>query len=543
MTWLSKKQVFLNTFVTCVIWLTLYFLFRPFGKSLFNDVLDQNLHSYSRYEWIALLFLTIVIFILSIFFNTQSQRPKKYTLSVDETPDGGDRERISNFVKNTVKPDVKNGKKENYKDIGYKHPKTVYAITGNWRAGKTTSAIYFLKKISTLKISGQYYHDTFNFGNIDESIASFFSNISNMTGVKEFKQLGTASTPRFDIGFSLGPFSFKLPFSRNFNVNSLRSTAYSKLKDTFTIVIDDIDRLVPSEQLAWVRSIELLAKFEGKLIVVVPINYKEVEHGLASLDISPGYLEKIIPHRNRVAVGVDLDYIAKQFGGFETLHSDQDLQSTRKYTKFLFALSIVSSARAMISHNFSYSSWENQYINDEISATAHAFSSALSYSEPYQPQVTAAFGPNSEYFVSQNENILFNDGQQFPRHLVIKLATTYMTLHDRNLSGDFEKAPERILNTLNNVSQMQNIFGRVSFVQETRVNIVQRGGRGFPNDEGLNFWETIAPVAVKNIFTDPQLSSYFTYDIVNDYIERLHNASDEGEEAQVLIRFIKANLD
>jgi hypothetical protein len=516
----------------------LYIAIRTTLKPLPRDVLHlsagfiQLIHTFE-----PLLFgLWVIPFVIfyGIYSFRQLRVSKKILNEVHASKYSEESKRLDTNIKSIVE-DLLQGMSTFY-EINDKPRKTVYAITGNWRSGKTTTAghmIDLLRKETKIKWGGEYYHDTFNFGNINESIHSFFNNIALLTKIDEFKHLARTATPQSEISLSVGPIKFPNVFAFNQDLRSLRKKIHDKLKGqgrTYIIVLDDIDRLLPTEQLQWLRTIELLGKFRGSLLLVIPVNYLEVTRALDKSEISEKYLEKILP--NVINVGVDIDFIMRELG----VNGDPSPEIARKYSKYLYCLAIrMCLAKLNSNTSVSRTSWEHDFAGGLISKTAMKFKDGL-----YVPQstgITFNLGPNSEYQVGSSKQLWFNNGDLYNSHQIMKIPYYYFLAPSAD-SNDIEVAAVRTVEVVLDINTLQQIFEQVRFKYVDRPSIKPNGYSADSTAE-VNFWETIGYSIVKNLESDPAISTYFTYDIISKELKGLL-AIDESQEAEFLIELTRS---
>lgn|GEM_PF-2027316 len=517
-----------------------YILIRSTLKTVMLDMFKlqpskEVIHTLEPYTFVVLM----IIFLGLIYLPPIFQRRTKIYNEVDVELYKEEEEKLRSSLDKMV-IDTKQPFKPFF-EIADKHTKTVYALTGNWRSGKTTLAgqiVKLLDKRDDFINGGEYYHDTFNFGNINESINAFFSNLASLTRISEFNQLGYAATPKEDLNFTLGSVKLSRLFSPDKDLGYLRKRVQDKLikpKKTYVVVIDDIDRLSATDQLQWLRTIELLGKFRGTLLLVVPVNLKEVEETAKKNGISKRYLEKILP--NTINLGVNINYIKRRFG----IAGDEDISQSlaRKYAKYMYCLALRICIDKLTNDSLlTKTIWFNDFAGGSISKIALKFHDTLSSSR--RSDTTLVLGLNSNYRIGSGKTLVFNDRSQYYRHNIIQLATNCFTSQSED-TNDFNTVRQRTLDWVLNIHTLQNIFEMVRFKEIDSVML--HGGNTIPynaDDESwINFWSDIGYSAVQPLEDDPTLAQYFTYDILSNEIDMLLAIDDESEEAAFFIELTR----
>ena len=357
--------------------LIVYMIAKPYLKAVIQDTYSWSIVPYHDAESLTFTIYLLVFAALGIvtgIIATHVNRSKYQVQNQIETDTYGnfDLRKIKSGIFADIKKNL-NADAESFFEITRSYPKNIYVIDGGWRAGKTSAAGMLLSLLSNDKQVGSVvsiYHDTFNFGNIDESISSFFKKLSEVTQINDFKKLGKVSSPGVDMGFSLGPLNVTIPFFNNYNTSLMRARIYERLtksKHRHVVIIDDIDRLTFEEQLQWLRTLELLGKFNHKLIIIVPVKVAEIVKNLELNHISQKYLEKILP--NRYNVGVDLDFIKKKFNLDKEGKGEQHRE--RQYYKYIVSLALRGLAQGIADNgNSSSGGWRVMLIENRVSAIA-----------------------------------------------------------------------------------------------------------------------------------------------------------------------------
>ena len=505
----------------------IYAICRPLAKTILIDVFELNRSSLSHVEMVTMpiivgLFgiLMVTVLVVKNIINSDN----KYIANelTDSTYGSYDVSKLKFYYKNTIKPNFENIPEFNV--ISKRYNKSVYAIIGGWRAGKTSAAgilLYILRKDEEKrkdnKIISETYHDTFNFGNVDESIATFFSTLANKTGVSEFKRLGKVSTPGLDMNINLGIFTVKRPLEFTLAANKLRNRIYDKLKDQngfHVIILDDLDRLMALEQVQWLRVIELLGKFHGKLVLIVPVHLGQIIKGLDKYDLSAKYIDKILP--NKISVGVNIDFIRKKFG-ISDLSGDE---VKKRYAKYLFSLAIRSSISKINSKDISIrTEWKNEFNLGNISGIGAYFKEGLARRGIENSQ-TSVIGHTLNY----NDTLWFKESRgNYDSNEIFNLTKNSF------LQGAFtetERIDSRDVNVLRRVDMLSYIFDDNSYVIGTSQYNLDIDAVSDWHDLWLeNLW----PIA-DSVSFDSNISEYFQYDFIEEEIARLKSIESLDDE-------------
>jgi len=412
----------------------------------------------------------------------------------------------------------------NFNIISARYPKSVYAITGGWRAGKTSASgmlVTILRK--NISHSSETYHDTFNFGNVNESISSFFNTLAIKTSISEFKQLAKVSTPRFDMKFSFGPISIDRPVANDISANTIRRRIFEKLTSAnkkHLVIIDDIDRLLPEEQIQWLRVIELLGKFNNQLIVIIPINIDQIKQGLNELGIPGSYLQKILPEQ--IPVGVDIDFIKSQFN----ITSRTSDSIKRKYSKYMLSL-VIRMAMSKMSSNAikSHREWENDFGVGNFSSVALRIYRAIKFN-PTRDENRGI----EALRVNPTETIWTDDNKkEFSATIFAQVIANAFKNLPRTGERDTEISRSDI-NLLRSILTLNAIF------KDFKISVAGRSSSAEEREslEWHDIWTKIMWEALKDAKTDPHLSEYFQYDLISDEISILKSLRTPKEENEIL---------
>lgn len=533
--------------VLTLVFLALYVVIREWIKILALGALDLNITQANvvrSWEPWLVTFYFLTVSIISCRYIRSVKREQVYNeINSKRYPD--EARKLKSEVHNIVFELT--SRRVSLFEIADRQSKTVYAITGNWRSGKTTTAghlIDILRKEQKITIGGEYYHDTFNFGNINESIHAFFGNLARLTGAHDFKKLAFTATPQNEVGLSLGPLKLDHFFTSVQDVGALRKSlqdTLNKQNKVYVLVIDDIDRLLFSEQLQWLRTVELLGKFSRNLLLIVPINYTQVERGLASNNISEKYLEKILPQV--INVGVDVDFIRKTFG----ITGKSSVGVKRRYAKYMFCLSMRACINRMSNDadnsSRTLATWKYDFLSGAISQTALRFTDNLQ--QVTDENMKMRLG-ESGYTVEAKSDYIFNNDHTYSpdssmlgssQHQIISTANNAFLDTSWGSGKNFLTAKESSLDRMLDIHRLQAIFERVLFKKIKRTGHANFAGI---EGDGTPFWETIGFGIVKGIKSDPSVSMYFTYDMILEEAAKLLSAQNEAEETQILIDLVRS---
>jgi len=449
--------------------------------------------------------------------------------------DHEDYRKIQSFYLNHIKKERTQTPKV-YHDLSKYYPRSVYALTGGWRAGKTTAAGMLLDIYNNDKkvdVASEMYHECFSFGNIDESISSFFKLLAIKTGITEFDKLGQVTTSGLDVGFSLGGISVKKALSSPIYSNEVKALISRKLNASESIhivIIDDIDRLMPAEQYQWLKVIELLGKFHHKVTIIVPVHLDEVVKNLNdAFNLNHRYIDKIIPIENRVKVGVDLRHL-RTIMGISDASNDR---AKRLYSKYLISLGI----RLSISEQANYqirnrSEWFNEAYRGGISEIAYVFSQTL-------PNTDNNGGLEVDgRHLSRHETIWFKESRKDYSHLSLNNLFWNVFLSPspyNNLSVSPDEIRENDFRHLRSIQVLYSVFGPNHF------QVGDSLGR-MPNDMDDDTWEdywlrVIWPISAR-IQKDSNIAKHFTYEMINKEIAKLMKTESEEDERTVLSEMV-----
>jgi len=248
-----------------------YAALRPLLMTISVDILGNTTYVYHLSEHMIVL---VFIFLFGLVFPISSkiitmhdQEDRNIDVEIDTSAYlVRERAKVESYYQDVIKPNITDSP-EAYMHIKKPYSRPVYSFTGGWLAGKTTAAGMLVKVIREdieVEVGSETYHDTFNFGNVDESISSFFQMLSSKTNIELFKRLSEVSTPGADMTFDVGPLKLKKMISSSHSANKMRQNIHRKLNKTgkvHIVIIDDIDRLLPLEQAQWLRVLELLGQF------------------------------------------------------------------------------------------------------------------------------------------------------------------------------------------------------------------------------------------------------------------------------------------
>jgi len=536
-----QLRVLLVAILNFIVLSGFYVLVKPVLKTLLFDTIGINQSYISIYEpiifWSYVLTLTIVFTWLIILIESKKLVPNfRITNQITEnTYQPEDYRKVNNYYKAFIKKEQTQFAKQFY-DISKYYPKSVYALTGGWRAGKTTSVgmlINIIKNDKDNNIVSETYHDCFNFGNIDESISAFFQALAIKTGTSDFYKLSKVSTPSLDMGFKIGPFSFSYALSRPIWANEIRSLIFKKLHENVgqhIVVIDDIDRLLPSEQYQWLKVIELLGKFHNKLVILLPVHIEEVANNLQeTYNLNSRYIDKIIPKKNRLPVGVDVSYIKSLM----SVSGRSQLRVKRVYTKYLISLALRQSISNQVARKIvRKSEWYNEVYRGGISEIANIFSEKI----PRRDSQTSELIVN-DLVIGHDESIWFKQSKSNydNNSLNSLLFSKFLYSHKDNDMTD--EIGDTNFQRLRTVSFLYSLFGEQSYQYCSGAN-----NYNVPKDIDDSLWkdywiDILWPVA-KLIKSDKNLSQLFTYQDIDREVVKLMKASSEDDERHILASFV-----
>lgn len=505
----------------------------PYDVLRLSPQLIKQLHNFERELFIGWVIIPTAVYGRMAFIRLRVNR--KIFNEVVATSYPEESQKLRQSIELIVSSLLKN--RDSFYEINDRPYKTVYAITGNWQSGKTTTAghiIDLLRKERHIQWGGEYYHDTFNFGNINESIHSFFNNIATLTKIDAFRHLALTAAPQSEINLTVGPLNLPNIFTFTQDVWSLRKKIHDKLDDqgkTYIIILDDIDRLLPIEQLQWLRTIELLGKFRGSLLILVPVNQLEVTKALDKSSISKKYLEKILP--NTIDIGVDIDFIKREFG----IDEDPTPELAGKYAKYLYCLAMrICLSKLTNDAPLTGMAWEHDFAAGFISKIALRFRDGL-----YIPQGTGStfnVGPQSEYQIGGNMMLWFNDGFHYSSNEIIRISQYYFHAPSAD-NYDIDVIKERTVDKFLDIHFLQKVFERVRFKYVERTAAITPNSYAEDPTEEIDFWETIGYSLIKSLENDPAISTYFTYDIISKEIRELLVITDESKEARFFIELTR----
>jgi hypothetical protein len=383
------------------------------------------------------------------------------------------------------------------------------------------------------EILSETYHDTFNFGNVDESIYSFFGSLAEKTNIDEFNMLAVVSTASVDMTFSIGPISIKSPFKRRIPTNEIRKIVFDKLTSMggiHVVIVDDLDRLLPQEQAMWVRVIELLSKFQGRILLIVPVHILQLRLGLSSMKLNAEYIDKILPYQ--YPVGVNIEYIKSKFD----LDGNDSSRQRILYSKYLISLAMrqVISRIADSTHTITDSTqWLNEVDNGEVSdIVKELYSHIYTHKDGGLNMIIGATDVNLSNQAVWLQDGLTSDDDSFLTSLIRYRFIPYSIKKPDNVNeGDVGR--------LKNSNNLLGAFNQQPFqigARHTRPD--------FSNTEGWgDYWiEAIWP-AIEPITSDPNLATYFKYQLIDKEVAELM-ITDEEQVAAILTSFIlKWNYD
>lgn len=427
-------------------------------------------------------------------------------------------------------------------DIAARLHSTVFAITGHWRAGKTTAAGQFVQKLrhDDIELRGEYYHDSFNFGNVSDSITSFFAQLAEMTRIEEFETLGQVSTPRLDSSIEIGPITINNPFQDIFtrqSTNVLRQTVHAKLQassGSYVVIIDDLDRLKVDEQLMWLRVIELLGRFSGKIILLVPVNMTILEKMVEDALVSRQYIDKILPMQ--LPVGVDLEYIRKRM-----LRNNLGFKRQELFAKYVMSLGLRIAASEHELHRETSESWRARLRAGEVSTVLRQLHRQLSFREG-----SNGFGSvqyyREFYFVkddgaSQKEAMVLDT--EHDKRIIMSTGELYESFFGGELmKHDFGRRPFHqdqpndfsadSARTIRSYGELQRLFGsvRYRYGKMTREASYSTLPDEVITREGSYWFDFVFP-AIQQVESDSALSRYFSYRQIDREINMLVEKKDK----------------
>ncbi|GEM_PF-1741943 len=198
--------------------------------------------------------------------------------------------------------------------------KSLITINGAWRSGKSVTADGIVKKLlNTGIIKRSYYHSLWGFGNPSEGIDELFIQLSNITGISEFRRLSPNLTPDIDQTFGFnGLFSVKVGVVKRWFVEDELFRLLKKIQGIFTnrelkivVILEDLDRLDPIEATKWLRVIEVLSFLRGSVIMIVTTNRSDLEQSLAGVLPNPKkYLLRTLP--NEIVVAPEISVLIEK---------------------------------------------------------------------------------------------------------------------------------------------------------------------------------------------------------------------------------------
>ena len=532
-------KIFVATIIAILISIALYLLLKVPVKVLLTDVMGAERKYLSQMElpfFIAYTTILSAILSISIIRKVNSTQFNPSFKIMNQIKAGAyhpeDYKKIESFYK-LIRTE-RTSKPKKFYDLPRYYPKSVYALTGGWRAGKTTASgmlLDIINKDKEIKVVSETYHDCFSFGNIDESISSFFKVLAIKTSIPEFNKLGQVSTPGLDMSINFGGFSIKKAFSNPILANEIRAQIFKDLsgKDGIHIVlIDDIDRLKPEEQYQWLKVIELLGKFNHKLVIILPIHIEEVTKNLSdTFKLNPQYIDKIIPLNNRLQVGVDVEYIKSLM----SVSSRSTNRIKRIYTKYLISIGLRESISKQSSNIIqNKSEWFNEIYRGGISEIAYVFSQNL-------PTRNSSDGNSLSILntkLDHTNTIWFTDQRNFEDSYINNLIwTTFLTTNTR---GD-DTITDQGYRNLRSVSLLHNIFDNQKY-QIAGIGNYGRSPEIIDDSAWRDYWiEVLWPIA-RTIRKDKHISQYLTYQDIDREIALLMKTESELEERNVLSAFI-----
>lgn len=557
---LRKYQVGKNLwFVICALLfaaLPFYLVIRSGVSTVLIDVLGLGREQFVDVEsgvFVTYILVCLVALVCWRFY----MKPHHFRMQIAEDIAKGD---LYEPAVNTLYKDWRSymhqaGSYANYDIAGHTTP-TVFAITGHWRAGKTTAAGQFVQKMrrdKEVSLHGEYYHDSFSFGDVSDSIASFFGQLAEMTGIEEFETLGRVTAPALGNSVEIGPITLNNPFNSIFEQEStseLRKAVYSKLGEqsgSYVVVIDDLDRLKVDEQLMWLRVIELLGKFSGDIILLVPINLSIVEKMVEDALVSRQYIDKILPIQ--LPVGVDLGYIRKRM-----LRNNLGFKRQELFAKYVMSLALRIAISEHASHSETSSSWRARLRSGDVSVILRQVSQSLGFSsisggfgetEYYRPefQVTRTKDDRKQSVALDTNNdvrISMSIGEPYERFFGGSLA--YLGFgrdhYGYDTMGDFSAESK---SKLQSYSDLYVYFGDVRYKNGTFGRDV-RYESILPEDsarEGSYWFDFVYP-SLELVESDPAFARYFSYRLINREIDVLL-AKKPKEVAPYLAQLVNDN--
>ena len=428
-------------------------------------------------------------------------------------------------------------------DISARPYSTVFAITGHWRAGKTTAAGQFVQKLrhdKKIELRGEYYHDSFNFGNVSDSITSFFAQLAEMTQIEEFELLGQVSTPRLDSSIEIGPITVNNPFQDIFTRQStsvLRQIVHEKLQTcpgSYILVIDDLDRLKVDEQLMWLRVIELLGRFSGKIILLVPVNITILEKMVEDALVSRQYIDKILPMQ--LSVGVDLEYIRKRM-----LRNNLGFKRQELFAKYVMSLGLRIATSEHESHQETSESWRVRLRAGDVSMVLRQLHRQLNFRGEGN-----GFGPvyyyREFYFAGDDsgdkkESMVLDT--EHDKRIAMSTGEFYEDFFGGELMKyDFSRRPfhqdqpnefsANSARAIRNYRELQRLFGPVRYrygKMDRDVSYSQLLDETIQR-EGSYWFDFVYPV-IQQVESDSALSRYFSYRQIDQEIDTLFDKKDK----------------
>jgi hypothetical protein len=536
---IKSVYAFAFTLLTLVM---AYLLIKPAVKLVLIDVINIPQALLARNEqllfWIYVIVLSpIITFILVRLATSDSNTPSNKIVNQIQRAAYlyEDYRKVELYYKTFIRNERTQVAKKYY-DVSKYYPKSVYALTGGWRAGKTTSAGMLLDVIrndKSIEVGSETYHDCFNFGNIDESISIFFRTLSIKTGITEFNELGQVTTPRLDMGVSLGFLSFKKVFSKPIWANEIRSRIFTKLHDqkkVHVFIVDDIDRLMPSEQYQWLKVIEILGKFHNNLVLILPIHIEEVTKNLYdAYNLNPNYIDKIIPTKNRLAVGVDISYIKSLM----SVSGRSPKRIKRIYTKYLISLALRQSISRQATRPISRKGeWYNEVYRGGISEIARVFSDKIPRRAGIAEQLSI-MGMN----IGKDETIWFKENRVNYETSKLNglLKSRFLTPID---SRNNDEIGESNFHNLRTVDLLYSIFGQQSYQVYSSGTHYGAMPTGLDDSAWRDYWnDALWPIA-RSVKNDTNLSQLFTYQDIDKEISALMKANSEADEQRILAGFV-----
>lgn len=513
-----------------------YVMLRPQASTLLVDVLGFNRQYLTSIEPGVFVAYMIAIGLLLYRWRFYIE-PRKYKIHIADAISNLEQyEPALDTLYDAYKSYISRAHSSAGFDISARPDTTVFAITGHWRAGKTTAAGQFVQKLREDKstvVLGEYYHDSFNFGNVSESIASFFGQLAEMTGVVEFEDLGKASTPAIDSSVEIGPLTFNNPFHDLFSQEAtgvLRKKAHDKLRHregAYIVVIDDLDRLQIEEQLLWLRVIELLGRFAGKIVLLVPVNISILEQMIEQKLVSKQYIDKILPVQ--LHVGVDLSYIRRRM-----LRNNLGFKRQELFSKYVLSLALRVAISEHQSRQGTASSWRVRLSSGEVSPILTQYVRNLGFGS-----VSGTWG--EEYYRGEFEitrdikgiaapltldtnneiRILMSNNEQYQNFFGGRMAFRSFGYGPNELGGGHDYSQESA-STLRSYSELYQLFDDVRY----KYGEIKREAT-YDNllDEDVvregSYWFDLVYPTLQQVDSDPAFSRYFSYRLIDQEIDTL----------------------